>query len=283
MADDDEWHASARAAREAYAVSVQQMGALKPGADETGGWLWPAARVLDQALAEHMADLSGKRVLELGAGCGWLALRCARRGAHVTATDKASNVPLLLRNVTRNQERCRAADGMTALDVECCALDWHDAAELPGCDWDWVVGSDIVYLHEDHEALLQLLLRCCRARSGSSALPDAADPNTAAAAPVPVATRCFISFEERFPAQEEHFLRRVDELGFQVLDRVREPGVGKNGAAVKAILLTLSAEAAAARKIACDADIDGREPQPGVAPSLAATLGWRQLRTPLAR
>jgi predicted nicotinamide N-methyase len=44
------------------------------------------------------------KVLELGSGTGWLALRLAAHGASVTATDRVGTLPLLAQNVVRNQE-----------------------------------------------------------------------------------------------------------------------------------------------------------------------------------
>jgi predicted nicotinamide N-methyase len=44
------------------------------------------------------------KVLELGSGTGWLALRLAAHGASVTATDRVGTLPLLAQNVVKNQE-----------------------------------------------------------------------------------------------------------------------------------------------------------------------------------
>jgi predicted nicotinamide N-methyase len=44
------------------------------------------------------------KVLELGSGTGWLALRLAAHGAVVTATDRVGTLPLLAQNVVKNQE-----------------------------------------------------------------------------------------------------------------------------------------------------------------------------------
>ena len=127
------------------------------------------------------------RILELGSGTGWLALRLAQLGAHVTATDRSGPSVLLRRNVMRNQETFRAPGAAeSALRVECHELSWEDtrADARAACltcggpcvlhrpapgelevavageaapPWDWVVGSDLLYLHESHEPLLSTL------------------------------------------------------------------------------------------------------------------------------
>ena len=127
------------------------------------------------------------RILELGSGTGWLALRLAQLGANVTATDRSGPSVLLRRNVMRNQETFRAPGAAeSALRVECHELSWEDtrADARAACltcggpcvlhrpapgevevavageaapPWDWVVGSDLLYLHESHEPLLRTL------------------------------------------------------------------------------------------------------------------------------
>lgn len=99
--------------RAAASIHVRQDGvrdeATHPGgyrADESGGWVWHASTALETALsAEVSGTWEGRRVLELGAGTGWLSLRIATQGALVTATDRDGAVPRMLRNVLRNQAR----------------------------------------------------------------------------------------------------------------------------------------------------------------------------------
>jgi predicted nicotinamide N-methyase len=49
------------------------------------GQLWPAGRLLAQAMARF--DIAGKRILELGCGIGLATLVLQRRGADVVASD----------------------------------------------------------------------------------------------------------------------------------------------------------------------------------------------------
>jgi SAM-dependent methyltransferase len=131
----------------------------------TGGSVWVASAVIEGFLNDLNVHWDGARVLELGSGTGWLALKMARRGASVTATDRRGMLDLLMRNVLRNQKKYRCTDEedlargrVTELDVECVELDWEDGAVLPG-RWDVIVGIEAVYLQQFHQALAGTIRR----------------------------------------------------------------------------------------------------------------------------
>ena len=222
-------------------LTVAQSGQRISGCDESCGWIWESSRALETAMLAAVQEGGGSwselRILELGSGTGWLALRLAQLGADVTATDRSGPSVLLRRNVMRNQETFRAPGAAeSALRVECHELSWEDTradaraacltcggpcmlhrpapgavveveeavavavavesvagteAEAEGAAplWDWVVGSDLLYLHESHDSLLRTLAhhaaRC--ARGGG----------------------CLLAWEVRKPAEEARFL---DEL-----------------------------------------------------------------------
>ena len=56
------------------------------GGKESGTVVHEASLALGAYLVAHPSTVAGKRVLELGSGTGWLALRLAQLGADVTAT-----------------------------------------------------------------------------------------------------------------------------------------------------------------------------------------------------
>ena len=188
-------------------LSVAQSGQRIAGCDESCGWIWESSRALETALLEAVAastrtDWEQLRCLELGSGTGWLALRLAQLGADVTATDRAGATALLRRNVMRNQEACRAAGAdETALRVECLDVTWEDAdgdgdsgdgVAADAAAWDWLVGSDLLYVHESHAPLLRTLRRHAGPR-----------------------TRCMLAWQERKPAEEAHFVHElVPAAGF---------------------------------------------------------------------
>ena len=126
------------------------------GAEE-GSVVWDASR----ALLAHIAFLerkpiAGCRVLEIGSGTGLVGLALARLGAaSVVLTDKDSQVPLLKRNVERNQpsccaDRCNLCAHIGRVDV--LPLVWGDSWQtvadtiLSERDaWDLIVCCDCVY------------------------------------------------------------------------------------------------------------------------------------------
>lgn len=157
------------------------------GCDESSGWIWYAARVLATHLHCHH-NLNGLRVLELGSGTGWLALTLARAGAIVTATERKGAMPLLTRNVYGCLERIGEE---TILDVTVWQLHWEDDPRVPG-EFDLVIGSDLFYLHEYMQSLVNTLVRHdCR--------------------------RCIFTYEERKPEEEALFLPLAMASGFSVL------------------------------------------------------------------
>lgn len=212
-------------------------------ADESSGWVWEGAKALETALLTlgHGCDWETCRVLELGAGTAWLGLRVAQLGASVVTTDRLAAMPRILRNVVRNQQGCVTADGDDLLRVECLPLDWEDelsadvspgsSSDTPsgagdggsgGSDgsaavadgpsalrgpWDWVIGSDLIYLHEMHAPLIATLRR----RAGGAP--------------------CLLSWTERKPVEEANFLRLAVAAGFEC-DLAHETLSEENGARV---------------------------------------------------
>jgi predicted nicotinamide N-methyase len=185
----------------------------------------------------HEGCWKGLRVLELGSGTGWLALRLASRGAAVTATDRPGAVPLLAQNVVRNQEFLRSmerrGDHDGAVDhtgeswnVQVRALEWESAMpdgwsesdrgpqrggveDDVGADgamrtdekWDVILATDILYLHESHRPLLATIRKHSRALCGSAAQ----------AAEMP--TLVVIGWEQRHPAEEADFRALAADMG----------------------------------------------------------------------
>jgi predicted nicotinamide N-methyase len=110
--------------------------------------LWPSG----VALARHVAglELTGRRVLELGAGLGLPSLAAALGGADVLATDWAqAAVELLRENARRNAVKLRVA-----------FVRW-DAPEplLRRAPWDVVLGADLLYEQRNADQLAALLPR----------------------------------------------------------------------------------------------------------------------------
>jgi SAM-dependent methyltransferase len=148
-----------------------------------GGMLWTASIILLRHLeVDAGVDWTGKRVLEIGSGCGHLAAGLARLGAHVTATESAedrvagdgfvhmqASVRRLLTERPGGGEPSGGNGALTAGTgpdgvrrggtVSFRKLHWG-LDDLPPADWsgfDVVILSELYFFTELHEALLGVL------------------------------------------------------------------------------------------------------------------------------
>jgi methyltransferase-like protein 23 len=103
--------------------------------------IWPSAIALVHEIASRVDEISGRRILELGAGTGLPGIVAASLGARVVQSDRDE---LALHLCKRNGERNGAAS------LEYRLADWTDWGDTD--HYDWVIGSDILYgesLHPD--------------------------------------------------------------------------------------------------------------------------------------
>ena len=144
-------------------IVVQQDRAAVDG---LGGFVWNGAYKLCAYCNQHRDRLvHGKRVLELGAGCGLPGLVTATLGAcTVVLTDQFTD--LLEPNVAANARHCAA-------ELEVAVLNFGGGAEelqqldrvVAPAPFDLVLGSEITSLgRETRDALLQTLF-ALRSRS----------------------------------------------------------------------------------------------------------------------
>ncbi|KAF0705070.1 hypothetical protein AaE_014669 [Aphanomyces astaci] len=123
----------------------------------TGGALWDSSLVLWESVQSR--PWHGKRVLELGSGVGFLAVKLAMKGAQVVATDGDADAMYLLRdNLKRNQIHDPA--------VRTAFLPWgNDVALLAAfptkLEFDVVIGADLIYNADFHAPLLETLQAVC--------------------------------------------------------------------------------------------------------------------------
>ena len=105
------------------------------------GQLWPSGQLLAQAMVR--ADITGKRVLEVGCGIGLASLVLQRRGAIVVASDMHPQTePFLAYNAALND--------LPALHYR--QLLWGHPLPALG-DFDMIIASDVLY-ERDHAQLL---------------------------------------------------------------------------------------------------------------------------------
>ena len=117
------------------------------------GQIWPAGRVLAEAMSSH--DILGKRILELGCGLGLSSLVLQQRRADITASDHHPLADSFLRhNAAQNH----------LPTITYCDLRWEVLDATLG-RFDLIIGSDILY-EGAHAGLLAAIVE-------RHALPDA--------------------------------------------------------------------------------------------------------------
>ncbi|KAJ7528663.1 hypothetical protein O6H91_15G012700 [Diphasiastrum complanatum] len=143
-----------------------------PNSKHLGTTVWDSSIVLAKFLERNCKKgefsalkLSGKRVIELGAGCGLAGLAMGLLGCHVTMTDQVEVLPLLLRNVERNMSRAKLAcpDGLCSGHfgtVAVAELNWGNELQIAAMEppFDYIVGTDIVYAEHLLQPLFQTMV-----------------------------------------------------------------------------------------------------------------------------
>jgi len=134
------------------------------GCGRLGATVWPSSIALASLLAgsTYRSSIQGKRILELGSGCGLPTLTAKEvcNAEQVLATDYWEREGL----VVGNRLVPKDLFGVNlAYNVGCDPrnLDWHDELNVFEVSTDFkpdvIVGSDIVYYPDDIEPLLQTL------------------------------------------------------------------------------------------------------------------------------
>lgn len=123
-------------------------------------YTWPCAPILAWFLWEHRADLSGKHILELGAGTALPGILAAKCGATVTLTDSAV-LPKSLQHI----KRCCEVNGLNSNQVRVTGLSWglFLTSTFALGPVDLIIGSDCFYdpsVFEDIIVTVSYLLDC---------------------------------------------------------------------------------------------------------------------------
>ncbi|XP_010248731.1 PREDICTED: protein N-lysine methyltransferase METTL21A isoform X2 [Nelumbo nucifera] len=132
----------------------------------TGAVMWDSGVVLGKFL-EHAVDsgrlvLQGKKVVELGSGCGLVGCIAAMLGGQVTLTDLPDRLRLLRKNVEAN-----VIDRDVRGSATVSELIWGDDpdSELIEPLPDYVLGSDVIYSEGAVADLLVTLRKLCGAQT----------------------------------------------------------------------------------------------------------------------
>lgn len=144
--------------------------AQDPNSNHLGTTVWDASMVFAKFLEKNCrrgrfsrSKLLGKRVIELGAGCGVAGFGMAIVGCEVVATDQKEVLPLLQRNLERNtscimQMNPGFSDSFGSVKV--AELDWgnEDHIQAVGPPYDFIIGTDVVYAEHLLEPLLDTIV-----------------------------------------------------------------------------------------------------------------------------
>ncbi|XP_010689122.2 uncharacterized protein LOC104902890 isoform X2 [Beta vulgaris subsp. vulgaris] len=139
-----------------------------PNSNHLGTTVWDASMVFAKYLERNsrkgrfcLSKLKGKRVIELGAGCGVASFGMAMLGCEVVTTDQKEVLPLLQRNVERNISRIMQANANSDSfgSIKVVELDWGNKDHIQAVDppYDFVIGTDVVYAEHLLDPLLQTI------------------------------------------------------------------------------------------------------------------------------
>ena len=142
--------------------------------DKTGTLVWPTARCMvesssssklfqDLEMLRHTTGKAVLRILELGAGCGYLGMTLASTQGHsdnpdeIILTDHAETTEWLRHNVNLNREILQGR-------VSVAVLEWGDESHMDAVESEFgkvdaIVGSDIIYDPKSQSALVKTLQR----------------------------------------------------------------------------------------------------------------------------
>ncbi|XP_041070093.1 EEF1A lysine methyltransferase 3-like [Carcharodon carcharias] len=122
-------------------------------------FVWEPGLVLCRYFENENIDFTGKKVLELGSGTGIVGILAVLLGGDVTLTDKAYvlkqieyNVVANIPTTSRHRSKVRA-------------LAWGNDQGNFSSDFDFILGSDIVYNPPHFPGLLQTLLHLCNTKT----------------------------------------------------------------------------------------------------------------------
>ncbi|KAK1417010.1 hypothetical protein QVD17_26132 [Tagetes erecta] len=124
----------------------------------TGLMLWESARLMASVLASNQTIVSGKKVLELGSGCGGICSMIASKTARLVVPTDGDHkaLELLNENVTSNLEKSL----LSKLHVK--KLNWGDEEQIASVKklsdnkgFDVIIGTDVTYVAEAIMPLFQ--------------------------------------------------------------------------------------------------------------------------------
>lgn len=131
--------------------------------------VWRSGHVLCCYLTQNASTLfegglDGKKVLELGSGCGLAGMVCAKLGAEVTMTDTDDVLDTIKYNVAQNWPEGTNQITVKELNYE------KDSIVEQGFDkghFDIIIGSELTFLPKYEEAVPKAVKELCCSSNGS--------------------------------------------------------------------------------------------------------------------
>ncbi|XP_067894313.1 EEF1A lysine methyltransferase 3-like [Heterodontus francisci] len=118
-------------------------------------FVWEPGLVLCRYFESEKMNFTGKKVLELGSGTGIVGILAVLLGGNVTLTDRPCVLKQIEHNVAAN------IPVISRHRSEIRALAWGDDQNNFPSDFDFILGSDIVYNPSQFQNLFQTLLHLC--------------------------------------------------------------------------------------------------------------------------
>lgn len=167
--DDDRFNSPSTSAVMLEVLGHRLQISQDPNSKHLGTTVWDASMVFVKFLERNSrkgrfctSKLKGKRVIELGAGCGLAGFGMALLGCDVISTDQVEVLPLLMRNVERNTSWIMQAnpDSASFGSIKVAELDWGNKDHIRAVEppFDYIIGTDVVYAEHLLEPLLQTIL-----------------------------------------------------------------------------------------------------------------------------
>ncbi|KAK7314815.1 hypothetical protein VNO77_33343 [Canavalia gladiata] len=143
-----------------HSLSILQSPSSLGTPGVTGAVMWDSGVVLGKFL-EHSVDLGmlvlqGKKIVELGSGCGLVGCIAALLGGEVILTDLPDRLRLLRKNIETNMKHVSLRGSVTATE-----LTWGEDPDPELIDPipDYILGSDVVYSEGAVVDLLETLMQ----------------------------------------------------------------------------------------------------------------------------
>ncbi|XP_032883685.1 EEF1A lysine methyltransferase 3-like [Amblyraja radiata] len=119
------------------------------------GFVWEPGLVLCRYFEDEKINFTGKKMIELGSGTGIVGILAALLGGDVTLTDR----PYVLKQIEYNVSANIPPSSRHRSKIS--ALAWGTDQNNYPSDFDFILGSDIVYNPAHFVDLLQTLQHLC--------------------------------------------------------------------------------------------------------------------------